>query len=128
MNRAVLDASAILAFLRAEPGSEAVAGHLEGAMASAVNIAEVGTRLADLGLAEEDVRRTEDYMGLEVIAFDEEQAHAAAAIRDATRSRGLSLGDRACLQLALREGLPALTADRYWAELDLGIDVKLIRD
>lgn len=128
MNRAVLDASAILAFLRAEPGNETVADHLEGAMASAVNVAEVGTRLADLGLAEEDVRRTVDYMGLEVIAFDEEQAHAAAAIRDATRSRGLSLGDRACLQLALRERLPALTADRYWAELDLGIDVKLIRD
>ena len=73
------------------------------------------------------MRRAVALMAVEVVAFDAEQAYAAAGIRSATRSRGLSLGDRACLQLAARRGLPAVTADQGWAELDVGAEVQLIR-
>jgi PIN domain nuclease of toxin-antitoxin system len=40
---------------------------------------------------------------------------------------GLSLGDRACLALARMRRLPAVTADRAWARLDLGIAIELVR-
>ena len=128
MSRVVLDASAMLAFLHGEAGGEVVDGHLGDAAASAVNVAEVGARLSDLGASLAEVRRAIALMAVEIVAFDAEQAYAAAGIRDATRSRGLSLGDRACLQLAARRGLPAVTADRAWAELDVDVDVQLIRD
>ena len=128
MSRVVLDASAILAFLRAEPGADVVSGYRGDAIVSAVNVAEAGARLADLGASAAEVRRSMALMNMEIIPFDAEQAHEAADIRDATRSRGLSLGDRACLQLAARHGLPALTADRVWAEIDVGVEVQLIRD
>ena len=128
MSRAVLDASAILAFLRGERGAEVVADYRGDALVSAVNVAEAGARLADLGANAAEVRRSIALMGMEIVPFDADQAHEVADIRDATRRRGLSLGDRACLQLAARTGLPALTADRVWTEIDAGVDVRLIRD
>jgi PIN domain nuclease of toxin-antitoxin system len=48
-------------------------------------------------------------------------------MRPLTAKRGLSLGDRACLALAARTGLPVLTTDRAWSGLELGVDVRLIR-
>ena len=128
MSRAVLDASAMLAFLRGDPGAEVVNGYRGDALASAVNVAEVGARLSDLGASPAEVRRSIGLIAVEVVAFDAEQAYAAAGIRDVTRARGLSLGDRACLQLAAHRGLPAVTADRAWAEIDVEVDVRLIRE
>ena len=37
------------------------------------------------------------------------------------------LADRACLALAVRLGVPAVTADRAWAELDVGVEVIAVR-
>ena len=50
-------------------------------------------------------------------------------MRDATKRVGLSHGDRACLALAKKMGLPAVTADRAWAEIAdaIGVEVVLIR-
>jgi len=62
-----------------------------------------------------------------VVTFDAESAYAAAMLRDRTRQFGLSLGDRACLALGAARGLPVLTADRSWAELSIGVEVRLIR-
>jgi len=50
-----------------------------------------------------------------------------ARLRRLTRTRGLSICDRACLALAKRLGLPVVTADREWVSLDLGVVVTLIR-
>ena len=128
MSRVVLDASAMLAFVRGEPGGEIVDGYLEGALASAVNVAETAARLVDLGLHLDEVRRSIAHMSLDIVPFDRDQALATAGMRLATRHRGLSLGDRACLQLAAQRGLPAVTADRAWAEIGVDVDVRLIRD
>lgn len=94
---------------------------------STVNLAEVLTRLAERGASLPDVRRQIAELGLTIAAFDEEAAVLTAGLRPATRHLGLSLGDRACLALAQREGVAAVTADRAWAGLDLGVQIVLIR-
>jgi ribonuclease VapC len=130
---AVLDASALLALLKGEPGAERVAEALErGAYLSAVNLAEVLSKLADWGEDPAEAQARMAQVGLlgaavEVLPFTGEDALEVARLRALTRAYGLSFGDRACLALAWRLGLPALTAERAWAELDLGIPVEVLR-
>lgn len=123
----VLDASALIALYRGEPGAEAVAGLRESAALSAVNLVEVAeTALAHSfsgGRREAEIER----LGIAVVPFTAVQAERAAEIKPATRKAGLSLADRACLALALELGVPALTADRAWRKVNVGVDVRLIR-
>ncbi len=128
MSDLVADASAILACLHGEPGGEVAARHLPGAVVSAVNLAEVGARLADRGVPDEAARRAIVSLGMVIAPFDEDLAYASAALRPATRRLGLSLGDRACLALARQLAAPVLTADRAWSELEIGVEVMLVRD
>lgn len=123
----VLDASAVLALLFREPGHDRVAAVLDASALSSVNLAEVLSRFArdgrDVTAALSALLRSP----IRVHPFDTDQAARCAALAPATQSLGLSLGDRACLALALTLGAPALTGDRVWAALDLGVDVRLIR-
>jgi PIN domain nuclease of toxin-antitoxin system len=66
-------------------------------------------------------------LGLLVMALDEEQAMRAGFLRASTRAFGLSLGDRACLAQARHLGLPVVTADQKWKDLDVGVEVLVIR-
>lgn len=127
MGEVVLDASAVLAVLQHEAGYESVGPQMFGAFVSSVNLAEVGTRLSDRGIAMAEARIMVESLGVRIIAFDEELAYESAALRRGTRAYGLSLGDRACLALAQREGLAVITADRSWSKLDIGVDIRLIR-
>jgi len=127
MSDPVVDASALLALLNEEEGSEAVASVLPGARIGAVNLSEVVGKLAELGMPERRVVTVLEPLGLEVVGFDRELADGAGALRPVTLEAGLSLGDRACLALAIRLGVRALTADRSWRGLDLDVDVELIR-
>lgn len=124
----VLDASAVLALLHREPGAEVVESNLANAMISAVNVAEVATRLADRGMSDADIRDVVVALGMTVVSFDDGSAYAAASLRPKTRNFGLSLGDRACLSLASHLSLPALTADRMWADVEVGVEVRQIRE
>jgi ribonuclease VapC len=128
MKRGVLDASALLALLNGESGSEHVAGVIvDGAAISAVNLAEVVTKLSEIGMPEALIHEVLDSLGLEIIDFDFEQAYQVGLLRPLTRHAGLSLGDRACLALAKQLGLPALTTDRIWERLAIGVIVQIIR-
>ena len=127
MSTAVLDASAVLAYLRNEPGSEVVGSLLPGATISAVNLAEVISKLSDRGIAAATYRHALGALGLRVAQFSEESAYAVGALRDLTRSAGLSLGDRACLALAKALNLPAITADKAWGKLEFVVEVRVIR-
>jgi PIN domain nuclease of toxin-antitoxin system len=125
----VLDSSAVLALLNAEPGAEAVLSVLPGAWLSAVNAAEVIGKLVDRGLPTVDAVAALEATGVEVIAFDTDLAIACGDLRPTTRAQGLSLGDRACLALAAARAVPALTADKAWASVAgvAGVEVRLIR-
>jgi ribonuclease VapC len=125
--KAVLDSSALLALLWGEPGSEVTRSVLPYAVISAVNLAEVCTKLADHGLDQDDVRSELAILSLKIVSFDERQAYSVGNLRHTTRQFGLSLGDRACLGLAEAENATAVTADRNWPALQLGIEVKTIR-
>lgn len=122
-----MDASAVMAFLNDEPGGEKVAPRLDGALISAVNFCEIGSKLADFGVPADQLGVVLDALALEVVPFDRSQADNATAIRTATRTKGLSLADRACLALGARTGATVLTADRAWAGLDVGCAIEVIR-
>jgi len=122
----VLDASAVLALLQDEPGGDRVLESLPGALICSVNLPEVVAKLAELGMSEPEIRLALS-LGLEVVTFDEALAFSAGVLRPATRSAGLSLGDRACLALALSRALPVLTTDRAWRDIDVGVEVEVIR-
>lgn len=55
------------------------------------------------------------------------ESQKVGVLRPPTKHLGLSLGDRACLTLAQHLDLPALTTDRTWEGLSLGITVQVIR-
>ena len=128
----VLDSSALLAFVRDEPGANVVWLALRsGAAISTVNWAESLTRLSDLGYELDwlETRLAEEgasvFLGLE--DFTAAQARGTARLRPASKQAGLSIGDRACLALAQATGLVALTADRRWSDVDVGVEVRQLR-
>jgi len=130
----VLDASALLAHLLAEPGGDVVRDTLaeHAAVMSAVNWAEVLSRLASAGADPYEVAQrvaSEAALGdvLTVVALTGSDGPAIAGLRPTTRHLGLSLADRACLALAQRLGLPVVTTDRAWAQLQIGVEIRLVR-
>jgi PIN domain nuclease of toxin-antitoxin system len=127
MNKCVLDASAILALLNDESGAGMVQELLPVAVVSTVNFAEVVTRLSLLGMPENEIHKTLDILGLTIIPFDEELSFQTGLLAILTKQYGLSLGDRACLALALKTGYSAVTSDRVWKNLEIKLDVKVIR-
>lgn len=127
MSGVVLDSSALLAFIHGEPGGDVVAAVVGDALMSSVNHAEVVTKLVERTGSLDVARVALGIANVDVVDFDRSQAEHAGLLVKQTRSRGLSLGDRACLALAAREAAPVLTADRIWATLKLDVEVRLIR-
>lgn len=125
---AVLDASALLCLLNGEQGSERVLKALPTALIGAANLAEVVSKLRERGLSVDEVEDVLGGLRLDVRPLTPAQAYAIGHLRPATRSHGLSLGDRACLALAAELGMPALTADQAWGELKVGVSIELVRD
>lgn len=125
----VLDASAILAILFDEPGREIAMTAAGDAAVSALTVAEVATRLIDTGQSLPGIAEIVAEFEFAVHAVGSDEAFDIAGLRDQTRRAGLSMGDRGCLALARRLGLPAITADRAWSRVadELGVEVRLIR-
>jgi len=127
VTESVLDASALIAFLRNEPGADKVRAVLPSACISAVNLAETYGKLVQCGKRLDDTIRLIARLRLRVVPFDADQATLSASLWVPTRYAGLSLGDRSCLALAMHLNAPAVTADRAWAECDLGVRLVMIR-
>jgi PIN domain nuclease of toxin-antitoxin system len=126
VERFVVDASAILALLNSEPGADPAASLLSSALMSAVNWSEVLQKSRSHGVSVEGLDGELESLGLAFVPFDRPEAAEAASIWH-LGGRSLSLADRACLATAAIRGLTAITADRAWASLDLGIEVQVIR-
>ncbi len=128
MNEVVFDASAILALLLQEPGAEKLTDEIRiNAVASTVNLAEVQSKLVKKGVP---LERAWAHTLSAVIAaepFTSEQAKIAGSLITETASRGLSLGDRACLALAIALKAPVYTTEQTWKNLKVGIPIHVLR-
>lgn len=114
MSEVVLDASALLAMLNDEPGGVKVASIIASSRISTVNYAEVVSHYIRLGMPEREVDSMLDPLPMTIVAADKALAQLAGRLRSVTADAGLSLGDRFCLALAIRDGSPAWTADKTW--------------
>lgn len=123
----VADASAIIALLAGEPFERIDLERMAGAWVSAVNLSEVLSKLYEMSLPASEAAAAVSLLGLRVAPFDEAQAGVAARLKGSTGKAGLSLGDRACLALAKSLQSSVITADRAWANVDVGVQVILIR-
>ena len=129
----VLDASALMAVLHDEDGAEiAIEAIAKGAAISVANWAEVLTKLAERGRdperAASETRKAEGARrALMIEPMTAADCVAIARLRLTTKTQGLSLADRACLALAERLEVPAVTADKEWAKADVAAEIHLIR-
>src|SRR6476469_3087719 len=103
--------------LLGEPGGEKVKTALDGALLCAVNLAEVVSHYAKLGASLPDIEAMLQPLPVTVLPVDAALSYDAGMLRSVTLPGGLSLGDRYCLALARREGVPALTAERRWPDI-----------
>jgi PIN domain nuclease of toxin-antitoxin system len=124
---AVLDSSAVLAVFFNEPGAEIVLPVLQGALLGTVNLAEIHTRMLKNGARAQQAWNWITNLHCEVCFFTDDHARIAAELRPITRPYGLSLGDRACLALAIQRKATVYTTDKVWKELSLGIEIEVIR-
>lgn len=127
MTRSVLDSSALLAVVFDEPGGRIVEPLIDGAIVNAANLAEVIGKMIERGWGDTDISDTIKQFALDVVPLDRELAVETGFLRRATIGTGLSLGGRACIATAIREGAPACTADRAWSGIELGCKIELIR-
>lgn len=129
MSEFVLDASALIAMLKQEKGAAKVSKAIASARMSAVNYAEVVSHFAFLGMPPAAIDAMLDPLPITIVPADHATSRIAGRLRAVTASAGLSLGDRYCLALAQRDGLPAWTGDAQWnlVASDAGVKVVQIR-
>lgn len=129
MSIVILDASALLAMLKGERGADKVAGAIADARISAVNYAEVVSHFIHAGMPEREIDAMLDPLPMTVVPIDKALADSAGRLRAITARAGLPLGDRFCLALARRDGLPAWTSDQAWNSIvdAAGVEIVAIR-
>ncbi|GGE24311.1 hypothetical protein GCM10011390_49650 [Aureimonas endophytica] len=125
MSDVVLDASALIAMLRGEPGADYVAERLNGALISSVNYSEVVAHYARLDNAADEIQAMLEALPLVLVPVDRALAFEAGMMRKLGETAGLSLGDRFCLALAKSQGCPAVTADKAWLRVAEAVNVRV---
>lgn len=124
----VVDSSAILAVLNREPGADFIISRLPGSFVSAINLQEVAKKMLEAGSTTDAIQAAMRRLGVQILSHDAEDAYQAAMLAEATRQFGRGLGDRSCMALAIKLGVPAITTDRAWARIEVpGLEVILAR-
>ncbi len=123
----VLDASAVLAFLQKEGGASVVTAAINDSVISTVNWSEVIKKLLTCDVDVGNMAEKMQSLGLRMLPFELIDSELAGAIYMITKESGLSLADRACLAVATKLDAPVYTTDREWLNVDLDLDIKLIR-
>ena len=128
MNEVVLDASAILAIIFQERGAEKMTAEiLDDAVVSTVNLAEVQSKLIKKGYDPEDAWSDANMLETAPEPFTAGQAKIAGSLIAQTEKYGLSLGDRACLALAIELKASVYTTEHLWRDLKVGVPIHVIR-
>ena len=124
----ILDSSAVLAYMYRETGWQYVENTLlDQTLLSAVNAAEVLIALTRKPGALARSWQQLEALNVSIEPFTRQPSIETARLVPATQGYGLSLGDRACLALALERQMPVLTGDRIWQALDIGVHVEIFR-
>jgi ribonuclease VapC len=116
-----------MALIRGETGAQRVAECMKSAIISTVNEAEVQTKLVSAGIEEQLAWWHIEEIECNSVPFDREQARITGGLVKFTKPYGLSLGDRACLALAIQRKATVYTTDKAWKSLSLGIEIEVIR-
>ncbi len=124
--KAILDASALLAWLQIEPGATIVEEILAESAISSLNWSEVLQKSLAHGVDITGLRQDLEALGLVILPFDRDAAEQTARLWSA--GSNLSLADRACLALGVQYAVPVLTADRFWTQVTVGATVQLVRE
>src|SRR5580704_1137888 len=127
MTERLLDSSAVLANLNGEPGGDLIDTVAIGSRISAINLAEVISKLIVGGLSPADALVAAQQCGAETVDVDERQAILAGELHARSRSAGLSMADAFCLALAKQRNFEVFTSVRAWKSFDVGVEVTLIR-
>ena len=123
----VLDASAVLAYLFREPGTEIIEHNFGEAIMSAVSLADVLSRVAQDGNDVAALQSELENRLFEIVPFTGFDAAGTAALAVTTMPPGLTVGERAAVELARARGTDVWTADRAWEMLDLPVRVRVVR-
>lgn len=122
----VLDASALIALVKGERGAAKVAGVIAGARISSVNYAEVVSHFVHASMPVHEIDAMLDPLPMIVVPVDKALAQLAGRLRSITTEASPSLGDRVCLALAQRDGLPVWTGDQAWQDVVDATSVKVV--
>ncbi len=126
-SKVVLDASAMLCLLNDEPGADRVLDVLTRSVIGTANLAEVVSKLRERGLSLDEVREALGGLHLDVRPLSPAQALIVGDLRPVTKPLGLSLGDRACLALAIDLKAEMITTDGPLSSVDVGITITNVR-
>lgn len=128
MNEVVFDASVMLALIQHERGAEKLTDEImDRAVASAVNLAEVQTKLVKASNDPDRAWLAALSTISAVLPYTSEQARIAGDLITITEKFGLSLGDRSCLALAIALKAPVYTTEQAWKNLKVGVPIHVIR-
>lgn len=122
----LLDASALLALLRVEPGADIVEGLFQECAINSANLTEVFTKLIQLGWTPDSVREHVAQLKIPVLPVTQAEADTSADLASLAWQKGISLGDRLCLATCITHNLIALTTESRWPD-DAGVSIQRIR-
>jgi PIN domain nuclease of toxin-antitoxin system len=128
MSKVIFDSSALIALFAKETGYDFIKKHMKDAIISSVNIAEVYKYcIESQNLTKNEAKSLIKLADIKIIDFCDEQALITAEIISKTKKYGLSLGDRACLALAILRNHPVITCDRIWQKVDINVKFIMAR-
>lgn len=118
----------MLTLIFGERGAEKLTPEiLSNAVASTVNLAEVQSKLVSRGYEPNNAWADALASVSEIEVYTADHAKIAGTLIAQTQNRGLSLGDRSCLALAITLGAPVYTTEQIWRDLKVGIPIHVIR-
>ena len=117
-NPVILDASAVLALIQDEPGTEQLIDLLPSSIISTVNWSEAAGKLIEAGMSERDTKTVLN-LGMEIVPFTHEMALQAAKLKPKTDKHKLSFSDRACLATAMINKGRVYTVVKSWEKIKI---------